>query len=42
MSLTTVIDVAVADRHARRLLAAVLEGVQAEVGEVGDTGWPGA
>ena len=27
---------AVADRHARRLLAAVLQGVEAEVGEVGD------
>ena len=36
MSLTTVIVVAVAHRHARRLLAAVLQGVQPEVGEVSD------
>ena len=28
--------VAVADRHARRLLAPVLQGVEAEVGQVGD------
>ena len=36
MSLTTVTRLAVADRHAGGLLAAVLQGVEAEVGQVGD------
>ena len=36
MSLTTVTRLAVAHRHAGGLLAAVLQGVEAEVGQVGD------
>ena len=37
MSFTTVRVLAVGHRHAGRLLAAVLQGVETQVGEVGDS-----